>query len=241
MNIIESIHPKVITPQGVAVFNRPIDRRTISSTELGENAPVGLSSLMPVIRFRTNAKRSFYWYYNSEAERNADFAYLESVLTSDNVGSIVFFDTKYTEKEPLKVKANTLTQIPNNAAKYEIKDQSDGIANWVVDGKFRPPNDNNDCYIFRASMCITSSSKNRKGLFSIDIGTDQSPIPIYQTPIMFLTDSMKTSPLTTVAFQLYTGSTFFANGGSLSIKANGALEVYDVNFFISRYLIGLPQ
>lgn len=207
-----------------------------------EDLTYGVISTTDTIEFRDNSIDIIYTDIISEVQNGAGTpigtiddinTYISSLNTSESepLGAIQFTDTQYTDLSRLSITADTLTALPNNKGGVLILQQVEGIENWIDNtGLITPPNGNGDGYDLRVTFVADPSVNNRNLTISIDIGF-ADPIAS-ETKRLARGSNVDTDVLFTLP--IYTLGTFLANGGRINIECDGAVEVYDIVFFISR-------
>lgn len=144
-----------------------------------------------------------------------------------------YLDGTYTEGSPLAISNGVRATLVNNATnKIESQLPSDATSFFNESTQKILPTNDGDAYAlsirFRAEMSV------QNGYFDIDLDIGGSLGVISKESCVF-TRSANTEQTFDVDLTVFSGSTFVANGGTLSITPqNGNIQIYNIAFVIVR-------
>lgn len=159
------------------------------------------------------------------------------VKINDNFQSLTgwarYLDNTYTLASPLTIASGVRATLTNNALnKLETQLPSDATTFFNETTQKIIATNNGDAYNlsirFKAKMSVL------QGYFDIDLDIGGTQGIISQESILF-TRGANTEQKFDIDLTVFAGSTFVANGGTLSITPqNGNIEIYDISFVIVR-------
>lgn len=163
--------------------------------------------------------------------------YLDSLTLSaakdTNLGFAYFVDTVNDINNPQNVTAGTpvaLTIVSNPPFAQGGADFLAIAQNLWTNNKITPDNSNNDSYLVRLSFRV-DPAVNRTSIFiSLDIGI---PDLVFETSIALPANRSTEAP-ESVVMQLFAGSNFLANGGTIFIDGDGDFAIYDKAILIEK-------
>tara|TARA_R100000541_G_scaffold45643_1_gene52620 strand:+ start:3833 stop:4912 length:1080 start_codon:yes stop_codon:yes gene_type:complete len=144
-----------------------------------------------------------------------------------------YLDDTYTVGSPLSILSGVRGTFTNNAvSKLETQLPSDATTFFDETTQKIIATNNGDSYNlsirFKAKMSVNN------GYFDIDLDIGGTQGIISQESVVF-TRSANTEQRFDIDLTVFSGSTFVANGGTLSITPqNGNMEIYDISFVIVR-------
>jgi len=144
-----------------------------------------------------------------------------------------YLDSTYTSGSPLSISSGVRTTLTNNAVSKLETQLPTGVATFFDETtqKITAINDG-DAYTmsirFKAKMSVNN------GYFDIDLDIGGTQGIISQESIVF-TRGSGTEQRFDVDLTVFSGATFVANGGTLSVTPkNGNMDIYDISFVIVR-------
>jgi len=144
-----------------------------------------------------------------------------------------YLDATYTVGSPLAILSGVRATLTNNAVSKLETQLPDGVTSFFNDGTQKIlAIENGDSYNlsirFKAKMSVLS------GYFDIDLDIGGAQGIISQESILF-TRGSGTEQRFDIDLTVFSGVTFVANGGTLSITPqNGDIDIYDISFVIVR-------
>jgi hypothetical protein len=144
-----------------------------------------------------------------------------------------YLDSTYTSGSPLSILSGVRATLTNNAVSKLEAQLPIGVTTFFDETtqKITAINDG-DAYTmsirFKAKMSVNS------GYFDIDLDIGGAQGIISQESIVF-TRGAGTEQRFDIDLTVYSGATFVANGGTLSVTPkNGDMDIYDISFVIVR-------
>ena len=152
------------------------------------------------------------------------------VASLDDTGWAQYRDTQYTSGSPLTVATDTDTLLPNNAGAVLDAEKPSDVTTFydgsVVTGR------NGDGITISVNMTARPTSASTTILETwFDIGGALGEI--YRRLVSFPKGSGVERPINFTSTG-YTLNTWEANGATAYIRANGPIEVYDIDYIITR-------
>jgi len=144
-----------------------------------------------------------------------------------------YLDSTYTVGSPLAILSGVRATLTNNAVSKLETQLPDGVTSFFNDGtqKILAIEDGDSYNLsirFKAKMSVLS------GYFDIDLDIGGAQGIISQESILF-TRGAGTEQRFDIDLTVFSGATFVANGGTLSITPqNGDIDIYDISFVIVR-------
>lgn len=176
-----------------------------------------------------------------------DFEVAGSALVSENSGapnSVVrnidlgtgwatYADGIYDFETPLTISSGVTDTLPNNAANIINSQIPLGVTSFYNSGTTKiTPELNGDSYLI--NVRFKARSNNASGLLDVllDIGGSMNVIDAETVSLRKGTD---VEQQVNVIFDIYSGSTFVANGGLIKVNSIiGDTEIYDIQYKITR-------
>ena len=144
-----------------------------------------------------------------------------------------YLDNTYTSGSPLSISNGVRATLTNNALNKLETQLPTGVSTFFNEStqKVTAINDGDSYNLsirFKAKMSVNN------GYFDIDLDIGGTQGIISQESIVF-TRGSGTEQRFDVDLTVFSGSTFVANGGTLSITPqNGNMDIYDISFVIVR-------
>lgn len=148
-------------------------------------------------------------------------------------GWAIYNDNQYTQSSPLVINEGVTTKITINGS-TSIKDQlPNGVSDWWNSTTNKiTPSLSGDSYIVNLRFIATSSSNTGLADVEIDIG---GTLNVIDGSTVSLRKGTGNTQRVSLKFDLYTASTFIANGGEIKLRSiDGNTSIYNISVKITR-------
>ncbi|AXF52563.1 MAG: hypothetical protein [Caudoviricetes sp.] len=165
-------------------------------------------------------------------ENAVPLVYLDNVLNS-LTGWAIYNDNQYTSSVPLVINQGSRTKITNNSNVVLNSQLPIDVTSWwnSTSNKITPSVDG-DSYI--VNLRFTASSSSITGLADVELDVGGALGVIDGSTISLRKGSGNTQHIS-LKFDLYSGSTFLANGGEFYLRSvDGNTSIYDIMLKITR-------
>lgn len=147
-----------------------------------------------------------------------------------------YADTQYTEGSPFSVAGDTDTLLPNNAGNIVDFQKPSDVATFYDGAAITGRNGDGLLFTFEFKAKPTNVNTTEIQIW-IDItggtGTPANLTRLYDRLETF-DKGVGVEKNVTYAIGAYTLGTWEANGGVVNVRANGACEIYDVRYVLTR-------
>ena len=152
---------------------------------------------------------------------------------SGATGWASYKDNQYTEQNPFRMLGGAETVLPNNAATVLDDQLPVGVARFydVATQKLIAAR-SGDGYTFRISMKAIPTVANAEIILSIDIGGAFGKI--LTTPYTVAVGAGALREVSIPIAGAYAADTFITNGGQIKVLASHDIDVWDMNYIITR-------
>lgn len=187
------------------------------------------------------AYSSFLPLSSFEDDEGNPFATIEDFISSitgqatsnimNDTGFGFYVDSQYTEAVPFMLLADTITDMPNNAATTNEGNLPSDVTTFYDGTKITPKNEG-DTIDLNVNFKVKTSVNNSWVKLVVDIGGAVGQI----FPQTFtLPRGTGEEQAVTFVVNGYCGSTFIPNGGIVKLLSNNPLMIYDISYVISRF------
>lgn len=154
-------------------------------------------------------------------------------FVTNQTGWAQYSDNVYTVGSPLVINSGVTTALTNNGATSIITQLPTGVTGWVntSTGKITPQNDG-DFYDVEIRFKAKSSSPSGRIKVDLNIG---GAMGIIREQRVEVADGVGIEQFIAVPMMVFSGSTFVANGGTVSITSLvGNTSIYDITYVVNR-------
>jgi len=148
-------------------------------------------------------------------------------------GWAVYTDNVYTSGSPLSISSGATTTLTNNASTVINSQLPTGVTSFYNSGTSKiTPQNNGDSYLI--NVRFKAKSNNSSGLIDVmlDIG---GALNVIDSETISLRKGSGIEQQINIVFDIYSASTFVANGGIIKINSIvGDTQIYDINYKITR-------
>ena len=215
----------VVTPQEVDLTITPIQ----VNVEVADPSKVGEAGATPVSAEINNDNKLDFLMSDGRHVVVDDYSFVSGSAS----GWAQYFDTQYTEANPLVVTNHTEISLPNNAGTKIETYLPDGVSSFYnATTQKVTPNKVGDYNIFTVRLKAKTAYSVTNLDFSVDIGGTQGKI--FHDLKVFPRGAGIEHALTFICtgFSL---NTFVANGGTVKIKpVGGDVYIYNIEYQIVR-------
>ena len=141
-----------------------------------------------------------------------------------------YSDTQYTSGSPFSVAADTDTVLPNNAGS-KIESQKPSDVTEFYDGTVITGRNGDGLAITVDFLAVPTSAAATYIEVWIDIGGGIDPL--YKRIVTFPKGSGVVRPIN-FSVNAYTLNTWEANGGTVYVRSNGPVDLYNIRYVLTR-------
>ncbi len=153
-------------------------------------------------------------------------------FVTNQTGWAQYSDNVYTVGSPLVINSGVTTVLTNNRATAITTELPTGIIEFVNAASKITPQNSGDFYNIEVRFKAKSSSPSGRIKVALDIG---GAMGIIREQRVEIADGVGIEQLIAIPMMLFSGATFVANGGSVTVTSLvGNTSIYDITFVVSR-------